>query len=314
MNKNLRVAILMATYNGSSFIKEQINSILQQSFVDWDLIIRDDGSTDGTKEILSKFSKNEHRINILNCDELRLGACLNFSKLIDQGRDYKYLVFCDQDDIWLSNKLEEQIMHVANMENKHGVDAPILLYGTYLFIDAEGNVINNKPPDYSFIPNYRYLMVQNYLYGCTMLINNKLAEYLCNIPKESENHDYWIALVALALNSKIHYISEPLLFYRQHAANVSSNIYQKSFRKRIIRYIRKEDIYFLKKRLSMLDILLERFKHVMLYEDQKLISGYIKALSNGGFQALEYSIQHGVRNRFFWKTVLFYVNLLRMKS
>ncbi len=313
-NPNQQIVILMAVYNGQKFLKEQLDSIINQSFPFWKLIIRDDGSTDKTKEIIDEYSSRDYRIEIITCRKGRLGACANFSELLSYAKDYKYIAFCDQDDIWMKNKLETQMSTINEIEAAHGCDIPILLYGTYFFIDAEGNRIDLPVPDYSATSDFRYLMSHNCLYGCTMLINNKLYRYVCNIPHAAENHDYWIALIAESLKAKIQYIPEPLLLYRKHANNVSSNVYQSSFSARLKRFIRHDELIYMRRRIRMLDELLRRKQDIIDYNVLELTRGYIAAVHKGGIDIFLYCLKHRIRRYSFSKTLMFYINLLRLKK
>lgn len=99
------VAILMATYNGDKYIEEQIQSIINQTYKNWQLFIRDDGSSDETLKIIKNFTNIDHRIHKITDNLGNLGPCLNFNELIKTHLEYKYIMFADQDDVWLENKI-----------------------------------------------------------------------------------------------------------------------------------------------------------------------------------------------------------------
>ena len=110
--------ILLATYNGEKFLKEQINSLLDQSYKNWKLLIRDDMSTDCTMAILSDYiSKYPDKIKLLKSNK-RLGPCQSFNYLL-QKSDSDYVMFCDQDDIWLPEKIELSLKKMRSLEKIH---------------------------------------------------------------------------------------------------------------------------------------------------------------------------------------------------
>ena len=122
--QKLSLAILMATYNGEEFIREQINSILNQTYKNWKLIIHDDGSTDNTVDIIKEYTKKYPNKIILIEDNIKCnGAKENFSHLIKiayKNFNFDYILFSDQDDIWLPNKIEVSLSKIQEMENKFG--------------------------------------------------------------------------------------------------------------------------------------------------------------------------------------------------
>ena len=105
MNIRSQVDILLATYNGERFLDEQMHSLLSQSYTEWHLIIRDDGSTDNTLAIIQRYKKQyPNKITILEDNLANLGACRNFGRILEQS-DADYAMFCDQDDVWLPKKI-----------------------------------------------------------------------------------------------------------------------------------------------------------------------------------------------------------------
>ena len=103
------IDILMSTYNGGRFVEQQIDSIIAQTFTDWRLLIRDDGSSDGTAEIVSRYADlHRERICLIESNGENLGACQSFARLLE-GADADYMMFSDQDDVWLPDKLARQV-------------------------------------------------------------------------------------------------------------------------------------------------------------------------------------------------------------
>lgn len=216
------IDILMATYNGETYISNQIESILNQNYSNWKLYIRDDGSKDRTNEILNEYEqKYPEKIKIVRDSKKGLGAKLNFCELLNYSTS-DYCMFSDQDDIWFENKIEITLKKMKEAENKYGDKAPILVHTDLKVVDKNLNLINDSFWKYQNLkPNYKelnYLIVQNNITGCTMMMNRKLAKISKNIPENSIMHDWWIGLVASGLGH-IEYINEQTILYRQHGNN-----------------------------------------------------------------------------------------------
>ena len=109
------VDILMATYNGEAFVEEQVRSIMAQSFTNWRLLIHDDGSTDQTIAIIQQLQQEDSRIVLINDNVCNLGVARNFIHLVTYATA-RYCMFCDQDDIWLPNKVETMIRAISEFD------------------------------------------------------------------------------------------------------------------------------------------------------------------------------------------------------
>ena len=238
------IDILMATYNGEKYIEQQIESILKQTYNEWKLYIRDDGSTDSTIEIIEKYAAEySDKIIIVKDSKKGLGAKLNFAELIKYSTN-EYCMFSDQDDVWLENKIELTLNTMSDMEQKFGKLIPILVHTDLKVVNKELDVINASFWNYQNLdPNRKKLndlLVQNNVTGCTMMINKKLIDLSQDMPKECIMHDWWIALIASTFG-KIGAISIPTILYRQHGNNeVGAHKY------RSLKFI-KNKIYNIKK-------------------------------------------------------------------
>lgn len=188
-----KVDILLATYNGENYLKEQLDSILNQTYSDFRLLISDDMSTDKTKEILEEYSKKDNRIIIFEHDK-NVGVVSNFEFLLKQVKS-KYYAFSDQDDIWNKDKLEKSI---SKLESENA---------DIVFTDLEV-VDNNKETIYKSYwelkefkekilkyNGFEALYLTNYVTGCTMLAKTETITKCLPLPKTSKYilHDYWIA-------------------------------------------------------------------------------------------------------------------------
>lgn len=217
------IDILMATYNGERYLGQQIDSILAQSHQDWQLLIRDDGSDDNTKNIIEDYAaRYPDKIRLITDNEGHLGLCLNFAKLLEYA-DNEYIMFSDQDDVWLPNKIELTLETMKEAEKTHP-DKPLLVHTDLKVVDSDLKTIADSMWSYHRIfpdisNNLKDLMIRNVVTGCTAMINKKAKEISMPIPEEARVHDWWIAM-NVAKQGKIVSVSTPTVLYRQHSANI----------------------------------------------------------------------------------------------
>lgn len=216
------IDILMATYNGEQFVGEQIESILSQSYKDWKLYIRDDGSKDNTLDVLSKYEREySGKIIVIRDGKKGLGAKLNFAELLKYSKS-EYCMFCDQDDVWVSNKIELSIKKMKDTESSYGKDKPILIHTDLSVVDRHLNVMHKSFWKYQKLDErykrLNYLLVQNNITGCTMLLNRRLIDMSLDISSQCVMHDWWIGLIASGFG-KIESINNQTILYRQHGNN-----------------------------------------------------------------------------------------------
>ncbi|ESQ13185.1 MAG TPA: hypothetical protein DIW77_19980 [Chromatiaceae bacterium] len=185
----MRVLILMATFNGASFLATQIDSIRNQTHVDWRLLIRDDGSNDGTPELLSALAAAEPRIELLDDRRGRIGVLENFSLLLEvaAARGPETVALADQDDHWEPDKLARQTAAMAHLQHKHGDDIPCLVHCDLAVVDARMRPISLSFVRYQGLswphrPPLATCLVQNHVVGCTILANRALLDRATPIP------------------------------------------------------------------------------------------------------------------------------------
>ena len=230
-NANKKIGILLATYNGELYLEAQLNSLLGQTHRNFLVIIRDDQSTDSTRAILEIFRKNHpDKIKILDSEHSNLGASRNFSFLVSYGVRFQtefeldYFAFCDQDDIWHSEKIEKQLIFMTALESQFQVEKnlPVLVHSDLEVVNEKAQKIAESLICYQGLElskgNFSGLLTSNLVTGCTAMFNPSLARLALPIPKEAIMHDWWIAIVASAFG-KIGFIDETLVKYRQHAVN-----------------------------------------------------------------------------------------------
>ena len=220
------VAILLSTYNGEMFLKEQIESIFSQTFTDWKIFIRDDGSSDNTLKIINEYkTKEPNKIQILtNEHETNLGASKSFMRLL-QLVEADYYMFCDQDDYWLKNKIQLMLSTMSEFE-KQKKNTPILIISDLLVVDHNLDIISDSFWRFSnlnpFIIVENFLEVTNCVTGCATFFNKEARDVTI---KNAENidvimHDYWLSICVKGANGIIHPIKEKTIYYRQHGKNV----------------------------------------------------------------------------------------------
>lgn len=213
-----KIDVLLATYNGERYVKEQIESILNQSYKNIHLIISDDNSTDNTRKILKQYEKNE-RISIYFQKE-NLGYIKNFEFLLKQVQS-NYYMLSDQDDVWLPKKIEKS-METLKKQNAD------LVFGDLEVVDENLNTIYASFGDFMKlnrkIKKYINSDKINYLYncvtGCTLLSKKEYIKDILPLPHNSKYvpHDYWIGLI-VSLKGKLAYMPEKYIKYRQHGDN-----------------------------------------------------------------------------------------------
>lgn len=243
MNTKPKIAVLLSTYNGEKFLAEQLDSILNQSYDRFLVVVRDDGSSDGTIDILRKYrDANLDKFHLVKQDNVNRGASGSFSflieyalaKKIELGLGMAYMMFCDQDDIWYANKIENQVSAMLKAEQeaigKEDIDPkvvssnimPILIHSDLQVVSEQNVAIASSFVKYQGLEvqrnRFQNLVVSNLVTGCTALINEALAEKAVPVPDNAIMHDWWMALVATAFG-KLIFLDEPLVRYRQHGNN-----------------------------------------------------------------------------------------------
>ena len=210
----MNISICISTYNGQLFFDEQINSVLNQTFRNFNIIIRDDGSTDdGFIEQLKEYEKKYKQVQVYL--ERNVGVTLSYYELLKKCQiDSDFIVFADQDDVWDPKRLENTVKYVENNNS----NSPLMCLCRLEYVDENLNYISTSPR-YKNI-GFKNALVQNLASGCTICINNPaLRMLLMYTPKNSIIHDWWMYLVVAATGQVI---QEPnvSIKYRQHRFNV----------------------------------------------------------------------------------------------
>ena len=207
------VDIVMATYNGSRYLPGQLASLQRQSYPHWRLLVHDDGSSDGTVELLRQWQRQDSRIRLLEDGITGLGPAQNFLHLLSHSTA-PFTLCCDQDDIWLPRKTEKLLAAVRSES------VPAMAYSNAWFY------VDGQPTDRPAIHIHpgnglrSALFMNGGVLGCTMIINRALREIILPGPPAVAMHDHLITMAAIC-TGHIRYVDEPLLYYRQHPRNVT---------------------------------------------------------------------------------------------
>lgn len=220
-----KVAILMSTYNGERYLAEQLDSIVNQTYRDWTLYIRDDGSKDATREILRAYAKRDPQINYLEAaSQQNLGVKKSFFSLLATA-EADYYMFSDQDDVWHQDKVEVTLHAMQEKEQAVGKRVPINVFTNLELVDATlapMQLMNGATVKDDFF----HLLYRNVVTGCTMMVNEALKQKLkldqIDVTKLAM-HDWWIGLVAALFGENV-YVAQPTIKYRQHGDNVAGGI------------------------------------------------------------------------------------------
>jgi glycosyltransferase involved in cell wall biosynthesis len=216
------VDVLLATYNGQRFLPSLLDSLLAQNFNEFSILARDDCSDDSTPQILAEYAaKFPGRIKILPPPQQRSGPCANFAALLaSTAADFVFL--CDQDDVWLPDKMAVTYAAMERLVARHGPLCPLLVHTDLVVVDAELEPLSTSSYRYVGLDPQRNalgeLLLGNVATGCTILMNRPLYEAARPIPHVALMHDHWITQVAAAVGH-IEFLDEATILYRQHGAN-----------------------------------------------------------------------------------------------
>ena len=209
-----RVAILLSSYNGEKYIAEQIDSLIKQTYPNIEIFVRDDGSSDNTLDILRKY-ESKKQITLLMGDNL--GFIGSFFELLKYSPNADYYAWCDQDDVWVDNKIELAIDKLSNLDKT----ASALYFSDYDYYDSDMNF--QKTKSYSKTPSFRNSLFDCTALGITVVFNKCLRDIIAeNIPEYSCGHDWWAYLLCNAIGTVVH---DPVstVKYRQHSDAVSGS-------------------------------------------------------------------------------------------
>ena len=306
------ISIALCTYNGEKYIEEQLQSIITQSLKPDEIVLCDDCSNDHTIQIVERFAKTT-KISLKIVRNLSaLGVIKNFEQAISLCSG-DYVALSDQDDIWMPDKLAATFDAMISAEKQCEQNTPIAVHSDLCVVDEKRRIISSsflKAQHLRHIDNgvLKSLMVQNFVTGCTMLMNRPLLQRALPIPCGVIMHDWWLALIAASCG-KLVFVDHPTIYYRQHASNVIgarkywsiANVYKffdsitrdQSIANTI------QQIYLLMKYVNNLND-----------DSRLLIDKYIRCLVKRKGILVAYEIwSMGVYKQGFWRNLAFYYRL-----
>lgn len=217
-NTGPHVAILLCSYNGERFIREQLDSIGSQTYVNWKVWVSDDGSTDLTLAILAEYRERwgGERLQVVRGPSK--GFAANFLSLVCRAEiEADYFSYADQDDVWMSDKLARAVQCLDG----HARGGPAL-YCSRTRLIGEGGEVLGLSPLFTQKPGFRNALVQNVGGGNTMVFNAHGRQILLEAGADLDvvAHDWWTYVAISAAGGRIVYDPEPSLMYRQHGGNL----------------------------------------------------------------------------------------------
>lgn len=222
-----RVDVIMATYNGEKYLKEQVNSVLLNRGCDVYLHVFDDGSSDRTLEILRQLENEYANHLFLYQNEHNLGVTRNFlhgiQQVMEHFYDARYFMCCDQDDVWNPDKIFRTLKRMHQMENRFSIERPMLVFSDAVVTDESLNEVAASFYKSQHLnvskTDLPHLLMENKCIGCTIMINRAFEPYLFQKPEKAKYHDWWLALIAASFGN-ISFLPKRTLKYRQHTRNV----------------------------------------------------------------------------------------------
>ncbi len=221
----ITISVLLATFNGVPYLRRQLESLAYQTSLPTELIVGDDGSFDATRSIIEEFAETSPFIvRWVPPHNERLGPRKNFARLLGYASG-DYIFFCDQDDVWLPDKITLSLKEMQRLEGLYGLDTPCLVHTDLSVVDSSDTIIapsfwryQHLEPSLSLKLNAA--LAQNVATGCTMSVNRAAVNAIVPVPLTGPlMHDWWFLVVTLAIGGKVSYIDCPTALYRQHGAN-----------------------------------------------------------------------------------------------
>lgn len=225
-DKSPLISIALCTYNGERYLKEQIDSILAQTYKHIEIIVVDDCSSDNTVALLEEYTQKANLRYVMN--EKNQGFVKSFERAISLCEG-EYILLSDQDDVWETDKiqilLDAMENHVLVYSNAKLVDEHLAPLGKNLLDSHKINCFSGS--------NNKAFVFKNCISGNTLMFRKELKDVCLPFPPTISFHDVWIAFVAATCGS-IAYVNQPLILYRQHACNITDINKKRKKRKNVV--------------------------------------------------------------------------------
>lgn len=301
------ISIALASYNGAKYIEQQIESILNQTIKEIEIVVSDDVSTDHTLEILENYHQKGN-VRLLD-NRKKLGVIKNFENALRHCIG-QYVAFSDQDDVWLPQKMEKSLALLRSLENKYGAETPILIYTDAKVVDDNLATMSESYLGFKRLnPSnvaLRHLIVENVPTGCTMLMNRPLANLVSTIPAEVTMHDVFVSLTA-ACFGKMAYLDEPTLLYRQHQNNVlglaDKRVVDSFISTLKVLFVRKSKEIFLSKEIIQAKAFLEIFNNKLSINDRNLLNAFVTLTDRSKVSRMLFLLQNRIVKGYWLRTL-----------
>lgn len=284
------IDILLATYNGEKYLSEQLDSLTDQTVSNWRLLVRDDGSSDSTTEILERYRDRHHNVEIVNDDLGNVGPFRNFGILLEHSKS-EYVIFCDQDDIWDKNKLELLYNQIIEEDS----NKPIIVHCDSRVIDGNNNIISDIfIGDRGSVSGIREILKSGVTQGSSMMINRKLIDLVEPLPNLDLMHDLYISLVCECLGKRI-YVNQQLMGYRHHENNVLGETRDFSLNlQTIVKKLFEKKKIISNERKQTIDEFFRLFGNLIKTDDNRIIQSYLYYINseNSRFKRVYYLVSN----------------------
>lgn len=238
------VEILLAAHDGERWLGDQVQSVVDQSWPHWRLLICDDASRDGTAALARELARGDERIRVAERATPSGGAARSFLDLV-AGSTGRYVMLADQDDVWLPDKVEVTLARMRELEATLPPGAPALVHTDLSVVDAdlqvrERSLVHSQVLD-AETSRLASIVTQNPVTGCTVMVNRALADLVAPPFAGVAMHDWWLALLASAFGG-IGFVDRPTVLYRQHGANTVGARSARTLRYKIARALDREGV------------------------------------------------------------------------
>lgn len=298
----MKIKIVLSTYNGAAYLAQQLESIQHQTVTDWQLVIRDDGSSDGTQAIIQDFVAKDSRIHWLNPDDqTNLGVIGSFYQLV-KSQEAEVYFFSDQDDVWLPNKLEVTLAKAR----AYDLTQPLLVYTDLQVVDQDLNLLQSsmvRSQSHHANTSLVQELTENTVTGGTMMINRALAD-LWQTTDGLLMHDWYLALLAASFGQLV-YLDQVTQLYRQHANNVLG---ARTWRKRVKNWLQPSRLvakYWLLIRSSQAQAS-QLLALPLTPEKRELVEAYVGLMSQPARQRWQTLRHYGLAKNRLFHTLVFY--------
>ncbi len=311
--KQANISVALCTYNGAAYLKPQLESLAAQDLLPLELVVTDDASTDDSAAIVNRFAAAAPFPVTLRINRRRAGVAANFSRAAALCRG-DYVAFCDQDDCWLPHRLKSSLRLMLASEATVGNKTPLLVYSDPEVIDATSRTlapsfmkeIKLGHPAGDPLPK---LLVQNFVVGCTTLVNRPLLKVALPVPDRAALHDWWFALVAAA-SGRILFDPLPAVRYRRHDDNVVGPQFYLSFAHLASR-LKTEELALKVERACRQARALKDRLDARKEKVPPLLEGFIDVLDRGRWETVRYCRAKGIARQDLPGTLALYYLLAR---